>query len=108
MRGAQGVQAAGAAERAGRAGRRWDVGAGAHWADWAQARARAKGRRRAGGRRGTLTAGRGKARQQTHGARGARPAGQHGRAACVHRLGQLGARALGMVFNSFIFTRYFS
>ena len=34
-----------------------------------------------------------------HGARGARPAGQHGRAACAHRLRQLGARAPGLVFN---------
>ena len=34
-----------------------------------------------------------------HGARGARPAGQHGRVACAHRLGQLGARAPGLVFN---------
>ena len=34
-----------------------------------------------------------------HEARGARPAGQQGHAAIAHKLGQLGARAPGLVFN---------
>ena len=83
---------------------------------WQQARAlgSAQGGRRAGASGRTGVGGRagGSARDTAlagarqgeracgwaHGARGAQPAGSTG-AACAHRLGQLGARAPGWVFN---------
>ena len=81
---ALGARALGAQDE--RAHRRW-----ARWASGRAAGARGRASGRAAGRAGALL-----------GARCARgTAGrQHGRAACAHRLGQLGARALGLVFSS--------
>ena len=99
--------------------RRWGAQASGSWARrrvaagrkrrWATATRRASGARGAcgagargacaAGARGACVAGAKQARGWVHEARGARPAGQHGRAACAHRLGQLGARALDIAFN---------
>ena len=86
---ALGARALGAQDE--RAHRRWALGRWARWASGRAAGARGRASGRAAGRAGALL-----------GARCARGmAGrQHGRAACAHRLGQLGARALGLVFSS--------
>ena len=59
---------------------------------WARGHGAGRGRR-AGG-----STGRAAGWAQARGTRQA-GAGWHGRAACAHRLGQLGARAPGLVFN---------
>ena len=89
--------------RAAQVGRRWGAQAGT-WADASARGAQAAGSRRR--RHGRASAGRARARMA--GGRGARQGrgsrrGAHGlgagRAACAHRLGQLGAHAPGLVSN---------
>ena len=93
---------AGCVARSGRVGGR-ELGAGAlaaserqwRWGAQDERACRQRPARRAGGKAR-------QARGWAHGAHGVRPAGQHGRAAYAHRLGQLGqlgARAPGLVFS---------